>query len=63
MGLRPVMSELILSCLPSLAAPNPPTVTVTPLYDSSGDLLEIKLQSAEGVCCNAHACCRGSDFK
>ena len=46
------MIKLLLSCLSSSAAPNPPTVTVTPLYDSSGNLLEIKIQAAEGVGCN-----------
>lgn len=32
-----------------LAAPNPPTLVVTPVYDSSGSLLEIKSQASEGV--------------
>ena len=35
----------------SLAAPNPPTVTVTPLY-GCGHLLEIKGQATEGVGCD-----------
>ena len=51
-GVRSVMIKIIVTCLPSPAAPNPPTVTVTPLYNSSGDLLEIKTQAAEGVGCN-----------
>ena len=35
----------------SPAAPNPPTVTVTPLY-GCGHLLEIKGQATEGVGCD-----------
>ena len=31
--------------------PNPPTLTVTPMYDSSGGLLEIDSQAIEGVGC------------
>ena len=33
----------------SPAAPNPPTLTVTPLYDTFGDLLEIQSQATKGV--------------
>ena len=51
------MIKLIFSCLPSPAAPNPPTVTVTPLYNSSGDLLEIKTQAADGVGCDSCLIC------
>ena len=35
--------------MPSSTAPNPPTLTATPLYDSSGGLLEIESQATEGV--------------
>ena len=31
--------------------PNPPTLTVIPMYDSSGGLLEIDSQATEEVCC------------
>ena len=31
--------------------PNPPTLTATPMYDSSGGLLEIDSQAIEGVGC------------
>ena len=40
---------MVLSDLPSSLVPNPPTLTATPLYDSSGDLLEIESQANEGV--------------
>ena len=35
--------------LTSHAVPNPPTLTVTPMYDSSGGLLEIESQARVGV--------------
>ena len=38
-----------LSHLAFSAAPNPPTLTVIPLYSASGGLLEIESQATEGV--------------
>ena len=35
--------------LSSIAVPNPPTLTTTPLYNSSGGLLEIESHATEGV--------------
>ena len=40
---------LISACSASPAAPNPPTVTVIPLYDTFGNLLVIESQATKGV--------------
>ena len=37
------------NCFLLHAVPNPPTLTAVPVYDSSGDLLEIESQAREGV--------------
>lgn len=37
------------NCFLLHAAPDPPSLTVTPLYDSSEGLLEIESQATEGV--------------
>ena len=45
------MQKNVTVLVASPAAPNPPTVTVTPRY-GCGHLLEIKSQAAEGVGCD-----------
>ena len=54
MSLLSYVSQLLF-----FAVPNPPTLTATPLYDSSGGLLEIESQATEGVsrlCMNIYVC-------
>ena len=43
-----INTQFIVHCS-SYAVPNPPTLTITPLYDSSGGLLEIESQANVGV--------------
>ena len=49
--MNPFCLNNIIASIISLAAPNPPAVTVTPLYDC-GHLLEIKSQATAGVGCD-----------